>query len=60
MKSLSLVLPSTRGPARRRTNVERKTPPVLLGLPLGWPLRSGGQAPEADALSTELQARAGP
>jgi hypothetical protein len=36
--------------------VERKTPPVSLGVPPGWwPLRSGGQAPEADAL--ELQAR---
>jgi hypothetical protein len=37
--------------------VERKTPPVSLGVPLGRPLRSGGQAPEADALSAELQAR---
>src|SRR5574342_240075 len=37
--------------------VERKTPPVSLGVPLGWPLRSGGQGPEADALCTELQAR---
>jgi hypothetical protein len=39
------------------SRVERKTPPVSLGVPLGWALRSGGQAPEADALSTELQAR---
>ena len=37
--------------------VERKTPLVSLGVPLGRPLRSGGQAPEADALSAELQAR---
>ncbi len=37
--------------------VERKTPPVSLGVPLGRPQRSGGQAPEADALSAELQAR---
>jgi hypothetical protein len=29
----------------------------MLGAPLGWPQRSGGQAPEADALSAELQAR---
>jgi RNA polymerase sigma factor (sigma-70 family) len=36
---------------------ERKTPHVSFGIPLGWPQRSGGQAPEADALSTELQAR---
>ena len=34
-----------------------KLHPLSLGVPLGWPLRSGGQAPEADALSTELQAR---
>ncbi len=26
---------------------ERKTQPVSLGVPLGWPQRSGGQAPEA-------------
>jgi hypothetical protein len=44
------------GPGNAR-NLERKTPPVSLGVPLGWPQRSGGQAPEADALSTELQAR---
>jgi hypothetical protein len=37
--------------------IERKTLPISLAVPLGWPLRSGGQAPEADALSTELQAR---
>jgi hypothetical protein len=37
--------------------LERKTPLVLLGVPVGWPQRSGGSAPEADALSTELQAR---
>ena len=36
---------------------ERKTQPFSLGVPLGWPQRSGGQAPEADALSSELQAR---
>ena len=40
-----------------RRPVERETLPVSLGVPLGWPQRSGGQAPEADALSTELQAR---
>ena len=38
-------------------HVERKTPHVSLGVPLGWPQRSGVSAPEADALSTELQAR---
>src|SRR5665811_1755187 len=37
--------------------IERKTPQVLLGVPRGRPQRSGGQAPEADALSAELQAR---
>ena len=37
--------------------LERKTLPVTLGVPLGWPQRSGSQAPEADALSTELKAR---
>src|SRR5204862_8264055 len=42
-----------------RRPVERETLPVSLGVPLGWPQRSGGQAPEADALSTELQAREG-
>jgi hypothetical protein len=39
------------------TKRQRKTQPVSLGPPVGWALRSGGQAPEADALSTELQAR---
>ncbi len=46
-----------RGHLARDTELEGKTPHVSLGVPLEWPLRSGGQAPEADALSTELQAR---
>src|SRR6188474_1936906 len=45
------------GPIAGVDPVERKTPAVSLGVPLAWPQRSGGQAPEADALSTELQAR---
>jgi hypothetical protein len=34
-----------------------KLDPFRSGSPLWWPLRSGATAPEADALSTELQAR---
>ena len=37
---------------------ERRIPRVSLGVPFGLPLRSGGHAQEADALSTELPARA--
>ena len=54
--SRSMSCASSR-PSPRTPKLERKTLPGSLGFPLGWPLRSGGQAPEADALSTELQAR---
>jgi hypothetical protein len=50
-----VVIHRVAGP--RGDELERKTPTVSLGVPHGWPQRSGGQAPEADALSTELQAR---
>jgi hypothetical protein len=47
----------SRNAISRPSQVERKTRPVSLGVPLGWPQRSGGSAPEADALSTVLRAR---
>jgi hypothetical protein len=42
-------------PPRR---IERRPECVLLGMPLQWPQPSDGSAPEADAVSSELQARA--